>query len=242
LPNATGEAAAVVRPTRDIDLRFGYEVQLGSLVDAFRTAVATNTAYVVIAGNRRLRAARHAGLRQVSCLIHIADADRAFLLNLIENVQRRELSGSERVRAISILSSPSDERGRPLGVRAISRRTGLAPSTISRWLRIDRQPALRAALEQERLEVGRAMQFIGAPEAQLGDLIERAPKLLQAQLAQEINVLISEPQALAARRAAANKRQAAAAEHALLMIDDAAGSVRTILERIRQRVAELLTR
>jgi len=205
-----------------------------------RSGPQTNSTYVVIAGNRRLRAARRAGLRQLPCLIHVADADRAFLLNLIENVQRRELSGSERVRAISLLASLSDQQGRPLGVRAISRSTGLAPSTISRWLRIDRHPVLRAALEQERLDVGRAMQLVGAPEAHLGDLIQRAPTLLQPQLAHEIDLLTRDPQVLAARRAAANAHWAAAAEHALLLIDDAPGPVQTILDRIRQRADELL--
>jgi IS30 family transposase len=51
---------------------------------------------------------------------------------LIRNVQRRQVSGAERVRAIERLAATR------LGVRELGRRTGFAPSTISRWLKIDR--------------------------------------------------------------------------------------------------------
>src|SRR5207237_7713976 len=155
-----------------------------------------------------------------------------FILNVVENLQRRELSGCERIRAITLLASLTDELAHPLGVRAISRRTGLAPSTISRWLRIDRQPALKAALEQERLDIGRAMQLVGAPEEQLGQLIERAPTVPQAQLAHEVEALGRDSQVLAGRRAAADRRRAEAAERALRLIEDAPEPVRVILERI----------
>jgi hypothetical protein len=36
-----------------------------------------------------------------------------------------------------------------LGVRELGRRTGFAPSTISRWLKIDRCPLLKMALQKQ---------------------------------------------------------------------------------------------
>jgi ParB/RepB/Spo0J family partition protein len=196
--------------------------------------------YIVIAGNRRLRASRRAGLLEIACLVHVTDADKGFVLNVVENLQRRELSGAERVRAITLLGSLADNHGRPLGVRAISRRTGLAPSTISRWLRIDRQPALKAALEQEQLDIGRAMLLVGVPNEHLDGLIDRAPRLLQPELAHEIEQIMGQFRSSMERQVAADRRRAAAAERALLLIGDAPDPIRAILERIRRRVEELL--
>jgi ParB family chromosome partitioning protein len=66
-------------------------------------------AYVVVAGNRRLLAARAAGLSSVPCMIRVTDADEALILNFVENLQRLELSGRERVRALVLLSNLADE-------------------------------------------------------------------------------------------------------------------------------------
>jgi hypothetical protein len=87
-------------------------------------------------------------------VIRAASADDALVVNIVENLQRRDLSGPGRVRAIRLLASLADGTGRPLGVRTISRRTGLAPATISAWLRIDRRPALKATVEKEQLDIG----------------------------------------------------------------------------------------
>jgi hypothetical protein len=62
---------------------------------------------------------------------------------LISNVQRRQVTGAERVRAIERLAATR------LGVRVLGRRTGFAPSTRSRWLKIDRCPPLKMALQTD---------------------------------------------------------------------------------------------
>lgn len=87
--------------------------------------------YQVIARNRRLKAALRAGLEGVPAIVksHLDDETK-YLINLVENIQRVDLSPRERVEAIRQLASSG------LGVREISRGTGLAPSTISRWIRV----------------------------------------------------------------------------------------------------------
>jgi len=132
--------------------------------------------YVLVFGMRRLRAAVRAGLSEVPCTIQVADADRAFLLNTVENLHRRPLSGAERVRAIEKLAATD------LGVREIGRRTGFHPATISRWLKIDRRPLVKAALEREVLDLGRAMALADAPEEAVPALLEVAPRLPQDEL------------------------------------------------------------
>ena len=131
---------------------------------------------MLVFGMRRLRAAKRGGLEEVPCTIRVADGDEAFLLNAVENLHRRQLTGAERVRAIERLAATD------LGVREIGRRTGFHPATISRWLKIDRRPLVKAALEREALDLGRAMALADAPEEAVPALLEAAPSLPQDEL------------------------------------------------------------
>jgi ParB family transcriptional regulator, chromosome partitioning protein len=132
--------------------------------------------YLLVYGMRRLKAAMRAGLHEVPCTIQVADDDRAFLLNTVENLHRRQLSGAERVRAIERLAATD------LEVREISWRTGFAHTTISRWLKIDRRPLLKEALESEALDIGRAMALADAPDDAVPMLLAHAPTLRQEEL------------------------------------------------------------
>jgi ParB family chromosome partitioning protein len=51
--------------------------------------------YVLMAGNRRFLAAKKAGLQALPALVRALEAEQAFLLNLTENIQRRNLSNAE---------------------------------------------------------------------------------------------------------------------------------------------------
>jgi len=55
--------------------------------------------YVVIAGGRRLVAARRAGLTEVPVVVHHADSATVRILQLLENLQRQELSPTDEARA-----------------------------------------------------------------------------------------------------------------------------------------------
>jgi ParB family chromosome partitioning protein len=136
--------------------------------------------YELVFGVRRLRAARHAGLAEVPCTIRVADDDRAFLLNAVENLHRRQLSNAERVATIERLAATG------LGVREISRRTGFNPSTISRWLRINKRAELKQALEDDRIDIARAVILVEAPPEALPELIERATQLSPGELRAQV--------------------------------------------------------
>jgi hypothetical protein len=143
------------------------------------------------------------------------------------------------VRALVLLAALTDEAGGALGVREISRRTGLATGTISSWLRIHRRPVLKAALEDERVDIGRAMVLVSAPDGCLSELIARAPSLSQRDLAAQVG---------AARRAtapancplSADERNALAAYQALVLVHHVPEPVRQILQRLHRRLTELL--
>lgn len=144
--------------------------------------------YRVIAGNRRLKATIRAGLETIPALIKTqVDEHRQFFLNLVENVQRVDLTGKERVEAIQLLAASG------LGVREISRGTGISPGTISRWLRIADRPILARALEEERLDIARAMTL--APirdEAALARLLDDAPSTPRAELNAAVQAVLQQ--------------------------------------------------
>ena len=144
--------------------------------------------YRVIAGNRRLKATVRAGLSSIPALVKTqVDEHRQFFLNLVENVQRVDLSGKERIEAIRLLAASG------LGVREISRGTGISPGTISRWLRIADRPILARALEEERLDIARAMTL--APvrdEATLARLVDEAPGRPRSELDEAVRAHVQQ--------------------------------------------------
>jgi two-component system, OmpR family, KDP operon response regulator KdpE len=127
--------------------------------------------YEVVAGNRRLQAARMAGLERIPAIVRTeVDERNRLLVNLVENAQRAELRPIERIEAVRQLAAGG------LGVREIARGTGLSPATISRWIRIARNAVLLEALDDGRIDLFRAMYLVGIGDADvLGELIEVAP-------------------------------------------------------------------
>ena len=87
--------------------------------------------YILIAGERRLRAARIAGLRRVPCVLHRTNEMTSALYSLIENMQRSDLNFFEEAEAISLLVTDFG-----LSQSEVAARLGLASSTISNKLRL----------------------------------------------------------------------------------------------------------
>ncbi|MCC8090718.1 MAG: ParB/RepB/Spo0J family partition protein [Oscillospiraceae bacterium] len=101
--------------------------------------------YELIAGERRLRAAKLAGLREVPCIILDVDMEKSGVIALIENIQRRELDFIEEAEGIHQLI-----RLFGLSQEQAARRLGKSQSAIANKLRILRLPA--DVLERLRAE------------------------------------------------------------------------------------------
>ena len=100
-----------VRPNPQQPRRSFDEAALRELADSIRaygilqplTVRDKGGFYELVAGERRLRAARIAGLREVPCLVAEVGEEDAALLALIENLQRRDLDYMEEAAAIARL-------------------------------------------------------------------------------------------------------------------------------------------
>jgi len=70
----------------------------------------TKSVYLVVAGNRRVKAARKAGLSHVPAIVRPYSLEEAYEFSLIENVQRKDLSDYEKGRLLKLMLSKFPKR------------------------------------------------------------------------------------------------------------------------------------
>jgi ParB family chromosome partitioning protein len=103
--------------------------------------------YTVVAGERRLRAARSIGLVSIPAVVDRSletDQEKTLSIQLVENLQRADLAPLERAQAIGILRDSFS-----LSIREISDRLGISKSAVQRCLELLELPAdLVSALQQ----------------------------------------------------------------------------------------------
>jgi ParB family transcriptional regulator, chromosome partitioning protein len=130
------------------------------------------TGYTIVAGERRWRAARMAGLQQVPVVVREVSGDRELLeLALVENLQRSDLNPIEEAHAYHALR---EEFG--LSQEEISTRVGKARPTVANALRLLKLPAaVQEHLRCGRLAAGHARPLLAlASPAEQESLAERA--------------------------------------------------------------------
>jgi ParB family chromosome partitioning protein len=116
--------------------------------------------FELIAGERRWRAAREAGIPTVPALVREADDRDSLLLGLVENVAREQLSAVEEARAYALLL---DEFGLSLG--ELAERVGKAKPTVSNRLRLLELPdEVLALVERGELTEGHARAVLAVPD------------------------------------------------------------------------------
>jgi len=116
--------------------------------------------YELIAGERRWRAAREAGMPTVPALVRAADDRDSLLIGLVENVAREQLSAVEEARAYALLM---DEFGLSLG--ELGERVGKAKPTVSNRLRLLELPDdVLGLVERGDLTEGHARAVLAVPD------------------------------------------------------------------------------
>ena len=117
--------------------------------------------FEVIAGERRLRASKIAGLGSIPCLVDQKEDQNALEAALIENLQREDLNAVEEARGYDRL-----KREFGLTQEDVASATGKARSTIANSLRLLALPAsVLELLSQGSLEKGHAKLLVSlAPE------------------------------------------------------------------------------
>jgi ParB family chromosome partitioning protein len=116
--------------------------------------------YELIAGERRWRAAKEAGLESVPALVREADDRQSLLLALVENVAREQLSAVEEARAYAVLI---DEFALSLG--EVAERVGRSKPSVSNRLRLLELPdEVLWMLVRGELTEGHARAVLAVPD------------------------------------------------------------------------------
>jgi ParB family chromosome partitioning protein len=174
--------------------------------------------YEVVAGERRLLAARKAGLRAVPCVIRAVPDEMMLPLTLVENLQREDLNAVEEAAAFRVLVN---EHG--LSHEAVARGVGKSRAAVTNALRLLELAApVLAMLEEGKLTAGQARPLVSVE-----------PKSRQIALARRIgreNLSARQAEALAKRAAPKAPRRRGAAPY----LDDLAA-------RLEQSLATKVT-
>jgi ParB family chromosome partitioning protein len=126
--------------------------------------------FQLVAGERRWRAARLAGLTHVPAIVREFASERLLEVALIENIQREDLNPIELAEALERLV-----RDHNLSHEDIGRRTGKDRSTVTNLLRLLKLPKeIQILVAEHRLSMGHARAILGLPtEDMQKDLAQR---------------------------------------------------------------------
>jgi len=126
--------------------------------------------YQIVAGERRYRAAKKAGLDKIPALVRTLTDQHKLELSLIENLQRRDLNPLETATAYLKLRDQFnltlDEIGQRVGGKSVS--------AVSNTLRLLRLPeSVREALLDGRLREGQARPLVNLDEKVINEVLPR---------------------------------------------------------------------
>jgi ParB family transcriptional regulator, chromosome partitioning protein len=158
--------------------------------------------YELIAGERRWRAARRAGLQTIPVLVQVADDVASLEQALVENLHRVDLNALEEAAAYQQLI---DEFG--LTHEQVATRMGKGRATVTNTLRLLQLPAgAQRALAERTISAGHARALLGTPDRALQEkmvekiveegLTVRAVEELVRQGGSELRVVPDAPDAV----------------------------------------------
>ncbi len=134
--------------------------------------------YTLIAGERRLRAAKLAGLESVPVILRDADSENRLLVALIENVQRADLNPLETASAYQNLAVEFN-----LSHQEIGERVGKSRTAVTNILRLlDLPDVVQQSVRKGQISMGHARSLLAL------DTLEAQTAALQTILTKDLNV------------------------------------------------------
>ena len=128
--------------------------------------------FEIIAGERRWRAAKQAGLSKVPCIIKRVEDRAAIAMALIENIQRENLNSIEEARALARLQ---DEFA--LTHQQVADVIGKSRTAVSNLLRLNQlDDNVKALVEQKKIDMGHARALLALEGAQQVEVAQAVAK------------------------------------------------------------------
>jgi ParB family chromosome partitioning protein len=149
------------QPRRDFDEQplkeLAESIKLHDLIQPVTVIKIGQSQYQLISGERRVRASKMAGLRDIPAYVRSADSQEKLEMALLENLQREDLNAIEIAISFRQLM---DECG--LTQEQLSERMKKERSTVANYLRLLRLPPdIQKAVRDSRLSMGHARAIIG---------------------------------------------------------------------------------
>ena len=94
--------------------------------------------YEVVVGERRYRASQQVGLKTVPAVVRQFTDEEVIELNLVENIQREDLSAVEKGNCCKLLLDKYP--GKFANIQSVAKRLGLSPATVKTWLQLTAAP------------------------------------------------------------------------------------------------------
>ncbi len=113
--------------------------------------------YYIVAGERRWRAAELADCHELPAVVRDSEADRRSFEQLVENLQREDLSDQDEANAYARL------RQQGYGVRQIAEKLGVSPARVSKDFRLFEDDALAEPVIRGELTKSQAQEILIAP-------------------------------------------------------------------------------
>lgn len=148
------------------------------------TVIKSGEGYELVAGERRLRAAKMAGYSSVPCIVVNLNMQQSAVMSIVENMQRQELSFFEQAQAIERLTG---EWG--MTQEAVARRLGISQSSVANKLRLLRlSDECRAEIIRQGLTErhARALLKLGGDEQRLFMLSKIAERGLNVSKTEQV--------------------------------------------------------
>lgn len=145
--------------------------------------------YELVAGERRLRAARGAGLERIPAVVRNITEAEALEVAIIENVQREDLNPMEVAEAFAALGNDFG-----LSQEDIARKVGKERSTVANYVRLLKLPReIRKGIIEEKISMGHAKALLAIPSEPLmrGAYRKIVEKNLSVRQAETLSVNIS---------------------------------------------------
>lgn len=155
--------------------------------------------YQIISGERRWRASKLAGIKELPAYVRIADDQSMMEMALVENIQRTDLNPLEIAFAFRRLLEEFD-----LTHETMAKRVGKNRSTISNFLRLLKlPPAIQQGIRENKISLGHAKVLAGLEDLSL------QLKLYQDILLEALSVRGLERRVQTFVKSGKNKRQGA---------------------------------
>ncbi|MCA9341365.1 ParB/RepB/Spo0J family partition protein [Candidatus Saccharibacteria bacterium] len=150
-------------------------IELHGVLQPIVVVPVKNGGYSIVAGERRWRASKAAGLAKIPTLVRTLTSQHKLELSIIENVQRHNLSPLETARAFSELREKFNLSLEEIG----SRVGGKSVSAVSNTLRLLRLPEkVQDALQKRDITEGQARPLIDLSDDVIDEIL---PKIIQEQ-------------------------------------------------------------